>query len=76
MAEDITFILGGARSGKSKYAEDLVLRSDLKPIYLATGRAFDDEMVERIEGHQNRRGEEWETIESLPLVKSSPSSVW
>ena len=69
MAEDITFILGGARSGKSKYAEDLVLRSDLKPIYLATGRAFDDEMVERIEGHQNRRGEEWETIEEpLALV--------
>ncbi|MDJ0612283.1 MAG: bifunctional adenosylcobinamide kinase/adenosylcobinamide-phosphate guanylyltransferase [Rhizobiaceae bacterium] len=69
MSENITFILGGARSGKSKFAEDLVLRSGLKPIYLATGRAFDDEMVERIESHQNRRGEEWETVEEpLALV--------
>ena len=57
MAEDITLVLGGARSGKSVFAEDYVLKSGLKPIYLATGRAFDDEMVERIESHQDRRGE-------------------
>ncbi len=69
MSQPSTLVLGGARSGKSKFAEDLVLKSGLKPIYLATGRAFDDEMVERIESHQNRRGEEWETVEEpLALV--------
>jgi adenosylcobinamide kinase/adenosylcobinamide-phosphate guanylyltransferase len=69
MAVETTFILGGARSGKSAFAESLALSSGLKPVYLATGRAFDDEMVERIEGHQDRRGDEWETMEEpLALV--------
>lgn len=69
MKQEITFVLGGARSGKSKFAEGLVLNSGLKPVYLATGRALDDEMVERIEEHQNRRGEDWETMEEpLALV--------
>ncbi len=69
MSHETTLILGGARSGKSEFAEDLVLKSGLSPVYLATGRAFDDEMVERIETHQDRRGEEWETVEEpLALV--------
>lgn len=69
MAEPISFVLGGVRSGKSRFAEQLVLNSGLKPVYLATGRALDDEMVERIEGHVSRRGEEWETVEEpLALV--------
>jgi len=69
MTAETTFILGGARSGKSKFAEGLVLKSGLKPIYVATGRALDDEMVERVETHQGRRGDEWTTIEEpLALV--------
>ncbi|MEM7215741.1 MAG: bifunctional adenosylcobinamide kinase/adenosylcobinamide-phosphate guanylyltransferase [Pseudomonadota bacterium] len=69
MNAEITLVLGGARSGKSAFAEDLVLNSGLKPVYLATGRAFDDEMVHRIETHQDRRGDEWETVEEpLALV--------
>lgn len=69
MTAETTFILGGARSGKSKFAEGLILKSGLKPIYIATGRAFDDEMVSRIETHQDRRGDEWETVEEpLALV--------
>ena len=69
MAAETTFVLGGAKSGKSKFAETLVLDSGLKPIYLATGRAFDDEMVERIETHQERRGDHWDTVEEpLALV--------
>ncbi len=67
MKQEITLVLGGARSGKSKFAEGLVLDSGLKPVYLATGRALDDEMVERIETHQDRRGENWETMEE-PLA--------
>ena len=64
-----TLVLGGARSGKSAYAETLCLESGLKPVYLATGRALDDEMNERIELHQSRRGEKWQLVEEpLALV--------
>ena len=75
MAQEITFVLGGARSGKSEFAESLVLKSGLNPVYLATGRAFDDEMIDRIEAHQNRRGEEWITVEEpLALVDALSQS--
>lgn len=63
----ITLVLGGARSGKSSFAEKLILSSGLKPVYLATGRAMDEEMSERISIHQDRRGKAWETIEE-PLA--------
>lgn len=69
MKAETTFILGGARSGKSRFAESLVLKSGLKPVYLATGRAYDEEMMQRVETHRSRRGGEWETIEEpLALV--------
>ncbi|MEM9331703.1 MAG: bifunctional adenosylcobinamide kinase/adenosylcobinamide-phosphate guanylyltransferase [Pseudomonadota bacterium] len=69
MQAEVTFVLGGAKSGKSYFAENLVLKSGLKPVYLATGRAFDDEMVSRIETHKMRRGDNWETVEEpLALV--------
>lgn len=69
MTAETTFVLGGARSGKSAFAEGLVLKSGLKPVYIATGRAFDDEMVNRIELHQDRRGDVWQTVEEpLALV--------
>ncbi|KQQ80642.1 bifunctional adenosylcobinamide kinase/adenosylcobinamide-phosphate guanylyltransferase [Aureimonas sp. Leaf324] len=65
------FVLGGARSGKSALAEDMVLGSGLQPLYLATGRAFDTEMRARIHEHRERRPPPWETIEeplALPQV--------
>ncbi|MEN5246432.1 bifunctional adenosylcobinamide kinase/adenosylcobinamide-phosphate guanylyltransferase [Brucella pseudintermedia] len=62
-------VLGGARSGKSSYAEKMVESSGLKPLYLATGRAFDEEMENRIAVHRGRRGPEWQTVEEpLDLV--------
>ena len=61
-----TLILGGARSGKSRLAEKLVLGSGRRAIYLATGRAFDGEMETRIAEHQERRGPEWRSID-VPL---------
>ena len=65
----ITFVLGGARSGKSSFAEKLVENSGLQPVYLATGRAFDKEMESRISIHRDRRGSEWQTVEEpLDLV--------
>lgn len=59
----ITFVFGGARSGKSKYAEQMAENSGLELIYIATGRAYDDEMRQRINHHQDRRGSNWTTLE-------------
>lgn len=60
----LSLVLGGARSGKSQYAETLV--SSLPPpwIYVATAEALDHEMRDRIEHHRSRRGERWRTVDA------------
>jgi adenosylcobinamide kinase/adenosylcobinamide-phosphate guanylyltransferase len=59
----IRLILGGACSGKSHYAEQLALNSNKKVIYLATARAGDLEMHQRIAQHQHHRPSSWKTVE-------------
>ena len=57
-------MLGGARSGKSRYAESLVTALPPPWRYVATAEAGDSEMVARIAAHQARRGPRWTTIET------------
>jgi adenosylcobinamide kinase/adenosylcobinamide-phosphate guanylyltransferase len=59
----ITFITGGQRSGKSRYAQQLAEAKSSNPIYLATSRVWDEDFKKRIERHQADRGEQWQTIE-------------
>jgi adenosylcobinamide kinase/adenosylcobinamide-phosphate guanylyltransferase len=59
----IIFITGGARSGKSRLAEELAESFGAPLAYIATGEAKDVEMLTRIERHRTRRGPEWQTIE-------------
>lgn len=62
----LTFILGGARSGKSSYAQELACQLSSSVLYVATAQAFDAEMQTRIAAHRAERPANWRTLE-VPL---------
>ena len=63
MANKLYFITGGARAGKSLFAEKLAYRLKGKHAYIATAQALDPEMSARIQQHRERRGDAWDTFE-------------
>ena len=60
----MTFILGGARSGKSRFAQELAAKLGKKVLFVATGEALDEEMNARIEVHKRSRPSTWKTLET------------
>ena len=72
-------VLGGARSGKSQYAEICAAESGLDVLYVATAQAYDDEMQQRIQHHKQQRPAHWQLIEEpinlLSVLKDNASET-
>ncbi len=64
----LTLVLGGARSGKSAYAETLILAHPAPWTYIATAEILDEEMRARVDAHRLRRGEDWRTVEAAKAL--------
>src|SRR5690606_13882783 len=69
MSDGHVLVLGGARSGKTGFAERLAMRSGHRPVYLATATALDSEMQDRVRTHQAQRQGRFRTVEE-PLELS------
>ena len=67
----LTFVLGGASSGKSAFAEGLVVATGAPRVYVATSQIYDDEMAAKVRDHVAARGNDWHTIEEpLDMAKA------
>ncbi len=64
MLPKLTLVLGGAASGKSALAEDLITDTGAPRVYIATAQGFDAEMRAKIADHRTARGPDWHTIEA------------
>lgn len=71
----LTLILGGARSGKSRYAQELARQSGKSVLYIATAQALDEEMKARIHAHRMERPQDWQTIEAPLSVANALSAL-
>jgi len=74
-ASHLTFVLGGARSGKSRHAESMITTYPAPWSYIATAQALDAEMQERIAEHRARRDDGWETLDVPFELAGALSSV-
>jgi adenosylcobinamide kinase/adenosylcobinamide-phosphate guanylyltransferase len=70
ISNGMVFVTGGARSGKSRYAQQLALELHNNPVYLATARHWDDDFEKRIQRHQSERDERWTSIEEEKHISS------
>jgi adenosylcobinamide kinase / adenosylcobinamide-phosphate guanylyltransferase len=68
----IIFITGGARSGKSSYAQQLALSLSDNPVYVATAKVWDDDFEKRVQRHKNERDERWINYEEQRNVSGLP----
>jgi adenosylcobinamide kinase / adenosylcobinamide-phosphate guanylyltransferase len=66
--KQITLLLGGARSGKSQYAQELARKSADKVLFVATAEAGDEDMRRRIEKHKQSRPASWRTLEAAARI--------
>ena len=64
----VIFITGGARSGKSRHAQELALQWSANPVYVATARKWDGDFQERIRRHQQERDSRWSSIEEEKYI--------
>jgi adenosylcobinamide kinase / adenosylcobinamide-phosphate guanylyltransferase len=67
----ITLILGGARSGKSAYAEKLATDSGMPVTYIATAQIYDDEFKARVQHHKDRRPKDWQIVEESHYLSTA-----
>ena len=75
ISRDLTFVLGGARSGKSLHAEQLASASALPVTYVATARIGDDEFAERVARHRERRPAHWAVLEAPLELPQAIASI-
>jgi adenosylcobinamide kinase/adenosylcobinamide-phosphate guanylyltransferase len=68
----LIFITGGARSGKSRHAQELALQYSDQPVYVATARVWDEEFRQRIDRHRQERDERWTSIEEEKQLSRLP----
>jgi adenosylcobinamide kinase/adenosylcobinamide-phosphate guanylyltransferase len=68
----LIFITGGARSGKSRYAQELALQYSDHPVYVATARIWDEEFRQRIDRHRQERDERWTSMEEEKQLSRLP----
>ena len=76
----LNFVVGGAASGKSAFAEKLTRAAQKPKVYIATLQPFDTEMQDKVSQHQNDRGPDWTTIEAhldvaRPIATADPDHI-
>jgi adenosylcobinamide kinase / adenosylcobinamide-phosphate guanylyltransferase len=71
----LSLVLGGAGSGKSAFAERLILTSGLAPVYIATAQIWDAEMADKVAAHRAQRGPGWRTVEEPIAIDTALAGV-
>lgn len=68
----IIYLSGGARSGKSRFAQEMALKLSPTPVYVATAKIWDEDFKQRVKRHQQERGPEWTNFEAYRDIYKLP----